>query len=87
LANHPDVSPAHEALQLVEAFREFARLPEVQAQEDQYRQHVAASLEAAEILEQALRQPHRNDNLLQQIETSFQIVKTKCADCHKQYRD
>ncbi len=87
LANHPDLSPTHEALQLLEAFQEMARLKEVADQPDDYRQFLEASLKASRELDQALRTPDRSETAMKLIEDSFQSIKTNCTACHKGYRD
>lgn len=87
LANHPDLSPTHEALQLLEAFQEMARLPEVAEQPNDYRQFLTTSLDASRELDQALRKPDRSEAAMKGIENAFQTIKAQCAACHKGYRD
>src|SRR5262249_13221300 len=52
---HPDIDPAHEALQLVEGFRELSRLPEVGKRPEDFRKWLGEALASAQELEQLLR--------------------------------
>jgi hypothetical protein len=54
-ADHPDTDPAHEAVQLLELFREAVRLPAVQEYPDEFRRWLADAEQSASDLEKLLR--------------------------------
>jgi hypothetical protein len=81
---HPDVDPPHEALQLVEQFREAARLPEAAARPEELRRWLAEAEERAADLERVLRtRPVDADAA----EKAFQAAGGACGRCHGRYRD
>jgi protein tyrosine phosphatase (PTP) superfamily phosphohydrolase (DUF442 family) len=79
-ADHPDVDPPHEALQLAEHLREAGRLEEVQKRPADFRALLADAEGKATTLEAALRK--RDD-----AEPSFRAAEKTCAACHARYRD
>ena len=83
-ADHPDIDPAHEALQLVENFREAARLKDNKNRGEAFRKLTTDAVEAAEVLERTLRaKPLRSE----EAEQAFTRSATLCAKCHESYRD
>jgi hypothetical protein len=79
---HPDVEPAHEALLLVEGFREAARLPEAGRGPDEFRRWLAEAEAHAKDLETALRQGSSAA-----AEAAFKSAGADCTRCHARYRD
>jgi protein tyrosine phosphatase (PTP) superfamily phosphohydrolase (DUF442 family) len=80
-ADHADLDPPHEALQLREHFREAARLPAVQERAEEFRWWLSECEKDVADLEQALRTADRAP------ESAFRKVNDACARCHIQYRD
>jgi protein tyrosine phosphatase (PTP) superfamily phosphohydrolase (DUF442 family) len=86
--DHPDLDPPHEALQLLEHFREVARLPIVEKRREQFRRLLTDAEQAAQELETALRagakeqQPDTNV-----AKKAFQHSQTLCSQCHAKFRD
>jgi protein tyrosine phosphatase (PTP) superfamily phosphohydrolase (DUF442 family) len=82
-ADHPDIDPPHEALQLREHFRESARLATGKDRPDDFRRWLAESEQAAGALEEALRvksSPAAADK-------AFATLRERCSHCHAHYRD
>jgi protein tyrosine phosphatase (PTP) superfamily phosphohydrolase (DUF442 family) len=86
--NHPDLDPPHEALQLVEQYREAARLPSVRRRPEEFRRWLADAEAAARNLERALR----GDNDRGPVDApaaaeAFRRLDGACVRCHGKYRD
>jgi protein tyrosine phosphatase (PTP) superfamily phosphohydrolase (DUF442 family) len=79
--DHPDLDPPHEALQLVEQFREASRLKESAQRSDEFRRWLATAEVDATELERALRLDHAA------ADSSFAKVGAMCVQCHGKYRD
>jgi hypothetical protein len=85
---HPDVSPAHEALQLFEQFREAIRLPETMKRPEEFRRRLSEAEVAAQDLEQRLRAIRRdNARRATAVDHAFQRTASTCIGCHTRYRD
>jgi protein tyrosine phosphatase (PTP) superfamily phosphohydrolase (DUF442 family) len=82
--DHPDVDPPHEALQVVEQYREALRLPRTKERPDEFRRWLDEAREAAEGLEAALR-PGGDKGV--DPEAAFKKVGDACTRCHGTYRD
>jgi protein tyrosine phosphatase (PTP) superfamily phosphohydrolase (DUF442 family) len=87
-ANHPDIDPAHEALQLREQYREAQRLPEVEKRPEELRRWLKDAEEKAGELESLLR----TGGVQQAVdgaaaEKAFHAAELSCAGCHTRYRD
>jgi hypothetical protein len=85
---HPDVDPAHEALQLAEQYREASRLPGVKERTKEFRRWLRQAEQGAQELEGGLR--HRNGKTAvnpEVIETLFRKAGGACSRCHARYRD
>lgn len=80
--NHPDVDPAHEALQLVEHYREATRLTSVKHRSPEFATRLAEAESAAIALEAGLR-----DKDAARATAAFARSATACAKCHETYRD
>jgi hypothetical protein len=86
--NHPDVDPPHEALQLVERFREAARLAEVKERPDDFHRRLAAAEAAAAEMEQVLQRGRDRGTVDgTAAEEAFRRGGAACAECHAHYRD
>ncbi|MEY4385041.1 MAG: hypothetical protein RLY20_324 [Verrucomicrobiota bacterium] len=80
--NQPDITPQHEALMLVEQFRELKRLPEITQRSADFHGKLGAALKSAEDLHQQLAgrpAPRASE--------AFKSVSQSCTDCHKNYRN
>jgi cytochrome c556 len=88
-ANHPDVDPAHEALQLAEHFREVLRLPEARMRGQNFMRTTEAFERVASALESSLRQLGQGPKAgaHDKAEAAFTAVGQGCATCHARYRD
>jgi protein tyrosine phosphatase (PTP) superfamily phosphohydrolase (DUF442 family) len=84
--DHPDLDPAHEALQLVEHFREADRIPEVRERSEEFRRWLADAESAAGELEGLLRAADKKPDAVV-AEKAFQGAGAACARCHAKYRD
>ena len=88
-ADHPDVDPPHEALQLAELFRESARMEEVGVRGKAFRRGLEAADLAATVLEAALRgyDDAETAKARAEVESAFAAVSKRCTDCHARHRD
>jgi len=85
---HPDVDPAHEALQLVEGYRELRRLPEIGKRPEEFRRWLAEGQSGAEELERLLRAGREKKAVDgDAAERVYRRAGTTCAQCHAKYRD
>jgi protein tyrosine phosphatase (PTP) superfamily phosphohydrolase (DUF442 family) len=80
-ADHPDIDPPHEALQVVEQYREALRLPKTKDRPDDFRRRLEEARDAAERLEAALRTQDADR------EAAFKTAGASCTGCHGTYRD
>lgn len=79
--DHPDIDPAHEAVLLMEAYREGQRLPGPLTKDQGFRTMLQEAEAAAARLEQALRsEPSRAD-------AAFRASQSLCNQCHARWRD
>jgi protein tyrosine phosphatase (PTP) superfamily phosphohydrolase (DUF442 family) len=88
-ADQPDLDPPHEALLLVEAFRELARLPEAKARGAAFLDEVAEAEVNASRLESALRAlaGGPDDAAREAAESAFLAAGRSCTPCLGRYRD
>jgi hypothetical protein len=84
---HPDVDPPHEAVQLVEYFREARRLPTTRARPEDFRRRLSEAEAAAKALEAALRGRPASPGGATAAEGAFRRVEAACARCHARFRD
>ena len=80
--NHPDIDPAHEAVQLIEHYREAKRLTTVKRRGPEFATLFAEAESAATALEAGIR---ANDGA--RATAAFARSATACAICHETYRD
>jgi hypothetical protein len=87
-ADHPDIDPAHEAVQLEELFRETGRLPAVQQRPEEFRRWLMDAEQSAIDLEKLLRRlPGKAAAEAAAAEQMFGRVGESCSRCHAKYRD
>jgi protein tyrosine phosphatase (PTP) superfamily phosphohydrolase (DUF442 family) len=81
---HPDIDPAHEALQLRERLHELGRTGEIQARAQPFHDLLSEN-------EQAVRQLHEllsgRKPVAAEADRLFKSASASCAACHKAYRD
>lgn len=86
-ADNPDLVPAQEALQLMEHYREAARLPNHADRPATFREFLkAAEMEAAN-LEKTMRAAGQQPLDATQMESLYKRSDAACASCHSRYRD
>jgi protein tyrosine phosphatase (PTP) superfamily phosphohydrolase (DUF442 family) len=83
--DHPDLDPAHEALQLQEHFKETVRAEGVSARPEGFRTRLTEAERAADQLRAALAAKPSPDAA--KAETAFKAASNACLACHKAYRD
>jgi protein tyrosine phosphatase (PTP) superfamily phosphohydrolase (DUF442 family) len=81
-ADHPDIAPPHEALQLRESFTELIRLKTEAERTAAYHDEMRKALGAATALEEALRADKP-----EAASVAFQRLNQSCNACHEQFRD
>jgi protein tyrosine phosphatase (PTP) superfamily phosphohydrolase (DUF442 family) len=85
---HPDIDPAHEALQLVEGYQELRRLPEVAKRPGDFRTWVAEGHASAKDLEELLRVGREKKAVdADAAEKLYRRAGAVCTQCHAKYRD
>lgn len=86
--SHPDIEPAHEALQLVEAYQELGRLPEVAKWAADFRTWVAEGHANAKDLEELLRVAKEKKAVdAAAADKLYRRARAVCTQCHAKYRD
>jgi protein tyrosine phosphatase (PTP) superfamily phosphohydrolase (DUF442 family) len=83
-ADHPDLDPPHEALQLQELFHEIQRTDTTHANNPDFARLMAESETAAQSLRAALAATPRNPEAAN---TAFKQIAQSCTACHKAHRD
>jgi hypothetical protein len=85
----PDLDPSHEALMLVEQFREAARHEESKAKGEPFVRSLATAARDATSLEAALREfsTSPRSEALETTKASFVRVSQDCTTCHARFRD
>lgn len=89
-ADHPDLSPVHEALLVSESFAELVRNADRQAHPDEYHELMEQSHEAATRLLSALEKPGGqplDDSTRKDLDALFAPIAEGCKSCHQQWRD
>ena len=81
-AGHADLTPAHEALMLVEHFREARRLPEIAVRPEEFRRWLGEAEGSAAKLEAAIKKGSEPV-----INSLFRECGNACGHCHAQFRD
>ena len=88
-ATHPDLDPAHESLQIVEHFREAARLAESEARGADFLARLAnAEADATDLHESLIAsRPQPTSESLKRSEDAFTRLGKRCSGCHAASRD
>jgi len=81
---HPDIAPAHEALQLEELFTELGRTDDVMGRPEDFRKWLEESRAAAKALREALQSAPADTGAAAE---AFGMLKANCKACHKPYRN
>jgi protein tyrosine phosphatase (PTP) superfamily phosphohydrolase (DUF442 family) len=87
---HPDLDPPHEALLMKEHFAELLRSADVQHKPGEFKQLLRDSAEAAQGLEDALRQGQAASAQAERPEAIERLsarISANCKACHEQFRD
>lgn len=85
---HPDIDPPHEALLLMEAYRELARLLQMKERPEELRRWLSQSEREAQALADVLRPVKEMEaNLIAAKEAAYKAVADSCLKCHRKYRD
>ncbi|MCL4788423.1 MAG: cytochrome c [Verrucomicrobia bacterium] len=85
---HPDVSPAHEAVQLWEQFRELGRTKEMKDKPASFNEILRATENAADQLRQHLHDASSGPGPESaSADAAFRRITDNCAACHKKYRN
>ncbi len=86
--DQPDLDPPHEALQLLELYREAGRPAIAQDRPGDFQKWRADAEAGAEELEALLRKAKEGEIMDHGVaETAFQQVSNACTHCHGKYRD
>jgi protein tyrosine phosphatase (PTP) superfamily phosphohydrolase (DUF442 family) len=83
-ADHPDLDPAHEALQLEEHLHEIGRGEQVKGRPEEFRRLLVEGEEGARALRAALGEKPVDGA---GADRAFKRVTASCTDCHKAFRD
>lgn len=86
-ADNPDLVPSQEALQLVEHYRETARLPDHLKRPQVFQEHLKLATADAESLEKELASQGKEMLNGAILEPLFKRSEAACARCHNQFRD
>jgi protein tyrosine phosphatase (PTP) superfamily phosphohydrolase (DUF442 family) len=85
---HPDIDPAHEALQLLEGFQELIRLPDVDRRPEDFRRWLLDGHASTKELERLLRAGKDQKAVDEKaLETAYRRASAACTQCHAVYRD
>ena len=82
--DHPDISPAHEALQMMELFVEIGRTDDAKSRPEDFRRYLSEAERASRSLEEVLRGPHPD---VARAEQEFVALKQSCNACHADFRN
>jgi protein tyrosine phosphatase (PTP) superfamily phosphohydrolase (DUF442 family) len=78
-----DLDPPHEALQLVEHYRELSRRDDIAKRPEDFRRWLGDAEKSAVDFEESLHSKAAAD----EIEKAFQRCRASCTQCHANYRD
>ena len=87
---HPDVDPAHEALQLMERLHELGRTHDVQGRPAAFRMMLGDSDAAAKMLHESLAAWSKGGSIgppPPQAANAMKTIASGCSACHKSFRD
>jgi protein tyrosine phosphatase (PTP) superfamily phosphohydrolase (DUF442 family) len=83
----PDLDPPHEALQLVQHFKELQRLPKTAERPEDFRAKLADAVDQAQQFEDVLRVPKETAVSAPNAEEAYKRMDAACLNCHAVYRD
>jgi protein tyrosine phosphatase (PTP) superfamily phosphohydrolase (DUF442 family) len=83
----PDLDPPHEALQLVEHFKELQRLPKTAERPEDFRAKLADAANRAQQFEEVLRVTAEKTVSSPDAEQAYKRLDAACLSCHAVYRD
>jgi protein tyrosine phosphatase (PTP) superfamily phosphohydrolase (DUF442 family) len=83
-ADHPDLSPAHEALQVEEHFHEIGRTEQGKGYDVSFREVLTEAEASAKALREALAAQPLNRAAA---EASMKAIAQSCTACHREHRD
>lgn len=83
-ANHPDLDPPHEALQLQEHFAEILRTDDAKARPQGFRTLLSDAQTGASTLREALSTHPMNAKT---VDAAYKQLSTSCTTCHARFRD
>ena len=84
-ADHPDLDPPHEALQLAEHYREAGRLEEVVKSSEEFRRWLTDAEQEAKELERALRNAKEIGVDRTALDKAYRKANSSCVQCHAKY--
>lgn len=85
--DHADLDPAHEALQLLEHYREAARLPATARRGANFLTALDAARRSSEELEKSLRLKPDHEQRLERVRNAMLTAGRQCTTCHREHRD
>lgn len=86
-SDNPDLVPSQEALQLLEHYREAARLPDHSKRPQAFQELLKSATVEAELFEKELRSQSQQPLNATTLEPLFKRSEAACAKCHTQFRD
>jgi hypothetical protein len=86
-ADHPDLDPPQEALQLAELYREAGRLEEVAKSSEEFRRWMKDAEQEAKEIERALRNAKAKGVDRTALEEAYRKAGSSCVQCHAKYVD
>jgi protein tyrosine phosphatase (PTP) superfamily phosphohydrolase (DUF442 family) len=84
-ADHSDLDPPHEALQLAEHYREAGRLEEVVTSSEEFRRWLTDAEQESKELERALRNAKDNNVDRTALDEAYRKANSSCVQCHAKY--
>ena len=84
-ADHPDLDPPHEALQLAEHYQEAGRLEEVVKSSEEFRRWLTDAEQGAKELERTLRNAQENGVDRTALDEVYRKANSSCVQCHAKY--
>jgi protein tyrosine phosphatase (PTP) superfamily phosphohydrolase (DUF442 family) len=88
-ADQPDIDPTHEALQLLELYREASRLPESRDKGEDFMRRMSSAERLASNLHKAMGEHAEkpSSRSLRELEAAFVAAGASCTSCHTRHRD
>ncbi len=90
-ADDPDLSPAHEALLLMEHFVEFGRVPKTHSQPELFREILGQSRDTAKKLHSLLKDDlaglRSGEESATRAAAAVSSIRQQCRECHRKFRN